>query len=172
MRKRETTAEERALFRAVLAGRVSLRSSKKGGEGDTKLGAAVANKRSEVPGGINGSTRDKLIRGALRPDARIDLHGLTETAAHRAMSAFLVSAINRGARLVLVITGKGARKIDPYAPFDMELEMRERGVLKAMVPRWLGEPPLAGLIAEVRPAHIRHGGAGALYVYLRKRPAG
>jgi DNA-nicking Smr family endonuclease len=41
-------------------------------------------------------------------------------------------------------------------------------VLKQMVPRWLNEPELSALIASVRPAHVRHGGDGALYVYLRK----
>jgi DNA-nicking Smr family endonuclease len=110
-----------------------------------------------------------LRKGALEPDRRIDLHGLTEAAAHRALLSFLRGAQRNGDKLALVITGKGARKPDPYEPFDLELESRARGVLKAMVPRWFREPEFATLIADYRSAHIRHGGGGALYVYLKKK---
>ena len=65
---------------------------------------------------------------------------------------------------MLVITGKGNPKNDDTAPWMMS----PHGVLKQMVPRWLNEPELAALIASVSPAHVRHGGDGALYVYLRK----
>ena len=104
----------------------------------------------------------------LEPEARLDLHGMTEAAAHTALNAFLRNASARGHRLVIVVTGKGRNAQDPYAPFDLELNMRKRGVLKTIVPRWLKEPELAGLVVDVRTAHRRHGGAGALYVYLRK----
>ena len=73
----------------------------------------------------------------------------------------------RRCKLALVVTGKGAR-VAPDAPFDMELNYRSRGILKAVVPRWLREPTFAGIVAGTRPAHNRHGGEGALYVYLRK----
>jgi len=66
------------------------------------------------------------------------------------------------------VTGKGLKPSAPDEPFDLELDRRARGVLRAMVPRWLEEPDLAGFVADVRSAHRRHGGAGALYVYLRK----
>jgi DNA-nicking Smr family endonuclease len=170
MKRRETTTEERALFRAAVAGKIALGNPAKAGK--NKIAKPVLPRKGKTEGhsGINGATRERLARGALRPDAKLDLHGLTEAAAHRALTAFLIAAANRGVHLALVVTGKGARQIDPYAPFDMELAMHERGVLKAMVPRWLYEPPLAGLIAEVSQAHIRHGGAGAFYVYLRKKP--
>ena len=95
---------------------------------------------------------------------KLDLHGLTENAAHRALCSFLQTAHKRGDRLVRVVTGKGARA--PDEPFD--LKPRSRGVLKTMVPRWLGEPQFMRLIADTRYAHRRHGGDGALYVYLRK----
>lgn len=104
----------------------------------------------------------------MEPDARLDLHGFTEAAAHGALITFLRSAQMRGHRLALVVTGKGTRKSDPYAPFDLELDARSRGVLKTAVPRWLKEPALAGIVADMREAHRKHGGAGALYVYLRK----
>jgi len=120
-------------------------------------------------GGLDGNTQDRLRAGKLEPEARIDLHGMTETAAHRALLGFLRNAHRMQARLVLVITGKGAKAVDPHAPFDMEQEGRARGVLKQAVPRWLQEPAFAGLIADTRASHTRHGGGGALYIYLRKK---
>jgi len=120
---------------------------------------------SSGPSGVNGATEDRLRRGMMEPDARIDLHGLTQAAAHRTLFAWLTAAHARGHRLVLVITGKGNAKNDENAPWMMS----KHGVLKQMVPRWLNERAFAGLIAHIRPAHARHGGDGALYVYLRKR---
>lgn len=120
-------------------------------------------------GGLDGNTADRLRKGAMEPDARIDLHGKTEDAAHRVLLNFLKGAQRGGARLVLVITGKGARVAAADEPFDMEQDRRARGVLKSMVPRWFSEPSFAALIADSRSAHRRHGGAGAMYVYLKKR---
>lgn len=117
--------------------------------------------------GLDGRTAERLRRGMLEPEARLDLHGLTEETAHRALMIFLRSAAARGLRLVIVVTGKG-KPSAPDEPFDMELNQRTRGVLKTMTPRWLAEPELARFVADVRTAHRRHGGAGALYVYLRK----
>ena len=119
---------------------------------------------AKTPSGVNGSTQDRLKRGLLEPDSRIDLHGMTERSAHRALFAFLAGAHGRGHRLVLVVTGKGNPRKDEAASWMQS----PHGVLKQMVPRWLGEPELARLIASVSTAHVRHGGAGALYVYLRK----
>lgn len=119
--------------------------------------------------GLDGRTAERLRRGALEPEARLDLHGFTEAAAHYTLLVFLRTAHARGLRLVLVVTGKGAKPAADDRPFDLELNARTRGVLKTMTPRWLKEPALAPLIADIRPAHRSHGGAGALYVYLRKR---
>ena len=94
----------------------------------------------------------------------MDLHGKTEGAAHRVLSSYLRGASARGHRLVLVVTGKGNPRKEESASWMQS----PHGILKQMVPRWLNEPDLAPLIASVRPAHVRHGGDGALYVYLRK----
>lgn len=118
------------------------------------------------PAGVNGATQDRLRRGLLEPEARIDLHGMTQGAAHRTLFTWLHAAHGRGHRLVLVVTGKGNPKNDENAPWMTSAH----GVLKQMAPRWLNEPGLAALIAQVSPAHVKHGGDGALYVYLRKRP--
>jgi DNA-nicking Smr family endonuclease len=125
-------------------------------------------RKANSGGGLDGNTADRLRKGTLEPDARIDLHGRTEEAAHRALLGFLRSVQRSGARLVLVITGKGARQRGSDEPFDMDEARRSRGVLKSAVPRWLAEPAFAALIADSRSAHRKHGGAGALYVYLKK----
>ena len=126
--------------------------------------APKAKGRVSGPSGINGATQDRPKRGTLEPDAKIDLHGMTEVVAHRALSSFLKGARQRGNRLILVVTGKGNPRKEESASWMMS----PHGVLKQMVPRWLNEPELAALIASVRTAHVRHGGDGALYVYLRK----
>ncbi|HVY03074.1 MAG TPA: Smr/MutS family protein [Caulobacterales bacterium] len=165
MRKRQTTEEERALFADAFREARPHRASSKPAPATRPQPAAAAGRRSG--GGLDGNTALRLRRGEIEPERRIDLHGMTEDAAHGALLAFLKGAQRGGARLVLVITGKGARQADPHAPFAMDFGVR--GVLKTMVPRWLAEPAFESLIADHRTAHRRHGGAGALYVYLRKR---
>ena len=169
-RRREASAEERALFEAALKDAAPL---KKPAKVKPKPGIAKAKPerrgfRAPVERGLDGNTAERLRRGALEPEARLDLHGMTEAVAHRALVTFIRSAFARGLRLVLVVTGKGLKAPAPDAPFDLELDMRTRGVLKTMTPRWLADPELSGFVADVRAAHRRHGGAGALYVYLRK----
>jgi DNA-nicking Smr family endonuclease len=116
------------------------------------------------PTGVNGATEDRLRRGLLEPDAKLDLHGMTEAAAYRALSRFLAGAQQCGNRLILVVTGKGNPRKEESASWMVS----PHGVLKQMVPRWLKEPELAPMIASTKAAHVRHGGDGALYVYLRK----
>lgn len=105
---------------------------------------------------------DKLRRGRLDPEARIDLHGMTLAVAQPALTRFVLQAQGAGKRLVLVITGKG-REGGPDAPLPVR-----PGALRHNVPHWLHMPPLNGVVLQVRPAHRRHGGDGAYYVYLRK----
>lgn len=105
--------------------------------------------------------RARVVRGKEAIDARLDLHGLTQSQAHAALMHFLRSASARGDRLVLVITGKGQR-----AHGD-----RERGVLRRQVPHWLRLPEFRTFVVGFEEAHINHGGEGAIYVRLR-RPRG
>jgi len=159
-RKRAVSAEERALFEQAFKEAVPLAPIKP----PAKPPAPV---RSRGGSGVNGSTAERLRRGEIEPEARLDLHGMTEKSAHRALATFLRGAWSRGLRLVIVVTGKGARAAAPDAPFEMG--DGSRGILKTMAPRWLAEPELAGFVADVLPAHRSHGGQGALYVYLRKK---
>ena len=160
MSRRSTSEEERKLFEQNFREALPLQTAQ-------PKRASKAKAVARAPSGVNGATQDKLRRGLMEPDARIDLHGMTQTAAHRTLFTWLAAAHSRGYRLVLVVTGKGNPKNDENAPWMMSAH----GVLKQMVPRWLNEPELAALIASVQPAHVKHGGGGALYVYLRKARA-
>lgn len=178
MNRRDLKAEERTLFEAAMKDAVPVKKpAAKPKPGSAKAKSRIAPAREAdraVPPdgsksrGLDGNTIERLRRGALEPEARLDLHGLTEAAAHRALAGFLHDAAARGQRLVLVVTGKGGKQAAADAPFDLGRGASGRGVLKTMTPRWLAEPELAGYVADVRTTHRRHGGEGALYVYLRK----
>jgi DNA-nicking Smr family endonuclease len=105
----------------------------------------------------------KMTRGKLLPEARIDLHGMTLAEAHPDLIRFILNAQSDGLRLVLVITGKGKRG-DDTGPIPQRM-----GVLRHQVPIWLRQAPLGPTILQVAEAHLRHGGSGAYYVYLRRR---
>lgn len=106
---------------------------------------------------IGRRERSHLSRGRKEIDARLDLHGMTQTRAHRALFGFLQRAHHDGLTFVLVITGKG--KIGSET---------ERGVLRRQVPQWLGLPEFRSLVVGFEEAHIGHGGEGALYVRVRR----
>ena len=98
--------------------------------------------------------KQRLARGTESLDDRIDLHGKTQSEAHAALISFLRKAQSHGAKFVLVITGKGG------------------GVLKRQVPQWLKLPEFRGYVLGFEDAHLGHGGAGALYVRIRRGKAG
>lgn len=106
---------------------------------------------------------EKMRRGRMTPDARLDLHGMTAHRAHAALNGFIASAHAAGHRLVLVITGKG-RPTD-----DIMLGEDGPGVLRRSVPHWLKMAPNGSRVLQVSQAHRRHGGEGAYYVYLARR---
>lgn len=101
--------------------------------------------------------RQRLARGHSAIDARLDLHGMTQSEAHAALARFLGSAQASGARFVLVITGTGARG-----------SSGERGVLRRQVPLWLHLPEFRSYVVGFETAHTGHGGEGALYIRLRR----
>jgi DNA-nicking Smr family endonuclease len=103
--------------------------------------------------------RQRLARGTQAIEARIDLHGMTQSEAHTRLLHFVRNARSGGATVALVITGKGARAADPLA---------ERGVLYRQVPLWLKQPDFREHIVGFERAHATHGGEGALYVRLRR----
>ena len=110
---------------------------------------------------LDGGWDKRIAKGALEPDFTIDLHGETLASAHVHLNRSLGSAIRAEARVVLLITGKAARENPRMPPTS-------RGVIRASVKDWLAASSHAGHIAAIRGAHPRHGGAGALYVILRR----
>ena len=107
--------------------------------------------------GLDKRTQMRLRRGQLVIEARLDLHGMTQSEAHGRMRRFLEASRDSGYRTVLVITGKGLRR-------DGQI-----GILRSAVPRWLNEPPLRDWIKAFDHATPRDGGEGALYILLRRR---
>ncbi|MCO5090495.1 Smr/MutS family protein [Bosea sp. (in: a-proteobacteria)] len=125
------------------------------------IAAAVPVKAQAPPlAPLERRLRTQLRRGRQDVDAAIDLHGLRQDEAHLALDAFLRREQRRGCRIALVVTGKGG--VAPALFGD------ERGVLRRMVPHWLRLPELRPLVLGFEEAELRHGGAGALYVRLRR----
>lgn len=101
--------------------------------------------------GVDRRTADRLKRGKLPIEARLDLHGHSRESAHQALYSFIHAAHSAERRCVLVVTGKG------------------KGILQEAVPRWLNDPSLRPMVLSVQYAQQRDGGTGALYVLLRRR---
>jgi DNA-nicking Smr family endonuclease len=111
---------------------------------------------------MDAKAHARMTRGKLAPEARIDLHGLTLAEAHPDLIRFILNAHSAGCRLVLVITGKGKQKPD-HGPIPQRM-----GILRHQVPLWLRQMPLGPAVLQITEAHMKHGGSGAFYVYLRR----
>jgi DNA-nicking Smr family endonuclease len=111
---------------------------------------------------IERRLKRELARGRGAIDAALDLHGLTQPEAHHALRGFLRHSQARGARLVIVVTGKGGPLDEPggWPP--------GRGVLRRLTPHWLRESDLRSVVLGFEEAGRAHGGSGALYVRLRR----
>jgi DNA-nicking Smr family endonuclease len=123
---------------------------------------------SKVPASqkpIEPNLKRRVMRGHEPIDATLDLHGMTQIPAQAALEDFVQRHAVRGARTLLVITGKGIKKTG-------YLQLEQKGVLREMVPLWLNAPSLSPLVAGIEPAHQSHGGGGALYVRLKRRRQG
>lgn len=117
---------------------------------------ASAARRRPAPQHLDRLSRNRLSRGRLPVEARVDLHGLTQAEAHHLLLSFLHQARRDGLRHVLVITGKGASG-------------GSEGALRRAVPQWLATEPFRALVSAFDEAGRRHGGSGALYVRLRRQ---
>jgi DNA-nicking Smr family endonuclease len=123
----------------------------------------IAERIAAAPVAMDRKSFQRLKRGKLSPEAKLDLHGMTLDQAHGALIGFMLRAHGAGKRLVLVVTGKGKDR-DGGGPIPVR-----QGVLRHNVPHWLRAAPLGPLVLQVTEAHVRHGGGGAYYVYLRRR---
>jgi DNA-nicking Smr family endonuclease len=180
-RKRHLSEEERALWESVAKQAKPLRKKPLPAEapagGTREAATPAADKPVPAPkplkiapapkpeppplAPLGRRERSQLSRGRKEIEARLDLHGMTQARAHRALSSFLQRAHRDGFTFVLVITGKG-RTTGPES---------ERGILRRQVPQWLGLPEFRSLVVGFEEAHIGHGGEGALYVRIRRARA-
>lgn len=136
------------------------RAKKKPAAHDLK--PSITDRLFSAPVQMDKKSFGRMKRGKLKPEGKLDLHGMRVDAAHPALIRFILTAQASGKRLVLVVTGKGKHK-DDDGPIPTP-----RGVLRHQVPHWLELPPLAQAVLQVTPAHVSHGGVGAYYVYLRR----
>ncbi len=113
---------------------------------------------------IDRATARRFARGEREIDGTLDLHGMTQAAAHDRLVGFLLGAWAQGWRCVLVITGKGAPSPDTR-PWP---EPEQRGILRRALPQWVNESPLRGKILGITSAKPQHGGAGAFYLLIRR----
>jgi len=125
--------------------------------------ASLPVRLQQAPLQMDAGAYGKLKRGKLAPEGRIDLHGMTLSEAYPALIDFIAASFAANRRLVLVITGKGKVR-DDFDPVPARF-----GVLRHQVPQWLALPPIGLMVMQVIPAHLKHGGHGAYYVYLRRR---
>lgn len=113
---------------------------------------------------VDPAIHKKVRRGRIDIDGTIDLHGMTQNEAREVLFRYITTRAARGARTILVITGKGLKTDNDYIA-----AMSERGILRTMLPIWLSEPGLAPLISGWSIAARGHGGEGAYYVRLRRQ---
>lgn len=167
--------DERALWKGVTRGIEPLRRASAAEDGDDgpAAEAAAAPAAPVLPPArppklktpppltpLGHRMKQRVARGKEAIDGRLDLHGYTQAQAHSTLLHFLHAAQARGAKLVVVVTGKGgARRSDGEG---------ESGVLKRQVPLWLKLPEFRALVVGFENAHRTHGGEGALYVRVRR----
>jgi DNA-nicking Smr family endonuclease len=179
-RRRDLSDEERDLWTGVARSVTPLRrpgraAARSEGVGKPVAEKAYAPKPSRVPqlpqpakppalAPLGRRLKQRVARGRDPIDARIDLHGYTQKQAHAALFRFLQRAQADGARIVLVVTGKGSGR-------GQRNLGSEPGVLKRQVPMWLSLPEFRSFIVGFEDAHVGHGGEGALYVRLRRPSA-
>ena len=119
----------------------------------------VASRSSQLPA-LDPPLRKRLKRGHAEIEGRLDLHGMRQEQAHQTLRHFIIGAQARGARVVMVVTGKGG---------GITMDDHERGILRRMTPLWLQAADLRPLIIGIEAAARHHGGEGALYIHLRRR---
>jgi DNA-nicking Smr family endonuclease len=163
-------APEPGLFEKLLAAGVGRGKGTKSllGPIPNRGSTAVSKPALTAANTLDGSWDKKLARGLISPDRAIDLHGHNLSNAYATLDGALEQAIRQGDRVVLLVTGKPPRPASerPHPP------QAYRGAIRASVSDWLAGSRHARAIAAVRAAHPRHGGAGALYIILRKPVAG
>ena len=169
-RQRRLSAAELALWQSVMAGAGALDDRRLQAQTVERSPAGPLQPRPRAVPRPYGRALDpqrpvdldrrswlRLKRGRVELERRLDLHGQTQAQAHQRLQAFIAAAATGGCRCVLIVTGKG---------------LGTGGTLRHMVPRWLNEEPNRARVVAFTPAQPRDGGAGALYVLLRRHRSG
>lgn len=130
---------------------------------------AQANRVAVDAATLDGGWDRKVRTGRMDPDVTVDLHGYTSVRAHALLVRCIEDAALSGARVLLVITGKGMRSTNGASRDRDGDDGQRHGVIRSSLRDWLHGPELRPFIAALRPAHPRHGGGGAWYVILRRR---
>lgn len=112
---------------------------------------------------VDHRTSQRLKRGQIPIEGRLDLHGKTQNEAYDALLDYIPHAYNQGKRCVLIITGKGSRQENSASS-----SQPKTGILKQKTPEWLSTSPLNAYVLRIETARQIHGGEGALYVLLRR----
>ncbi len=177
--------EDEALWRSAMQDVRPIKKEEPSSSEEPEAPAGPADREADVPpatptqppdeskapppaAGIDRRTEEKLRQGRFRIEGTLDLHGHSKIQAHDELARFIEAGYEAGRRCLLVITGKGGGvRQDAEHFFEPET-----GVLKRQVPQWLNEPPLAAKVIAFTPAQPKHGGDGALYVYLRRKKKG
>jgi DNA-nicking Smr family endonuclease len=162
-RRRQLSDDERALWKSFVRLIKPLRNSAESPEPPDKPSDQFSTKPPLAP--LGRRLKQRVARGREPIEARIDLHGMTQSEAHAALLRFLRRAQGNGAKTALVVTGKGSGKRSDSGARDAE---PERGVLRRQVPMWLALPEFRPFVVGFDDAHVGHGGQGALYVRLRR----
>ena len=118
-----------------------------------RIPAADVPNAKPLPQSLDVNQDKRVRRGRVDIEAKIDLHDMTQDKARPALHRAIMRASNRNKSCLLVVTGKG---------------LRGDGVLRRNFPIWIGEPTVRPLIASYAPAHLKHGGTGAWYVFLKR----
>ena len=129
----------------------------------TEKSNMAAPSQADHPAQIDRRTLEKLRKGQINIEAKLDLHGMRQTEAYDALSRFIAVSIQQKLRCVLIITGKGKSRVSTTSIIEPE-----KGVLKQKLPQWLEDTKFKKDVLTIMPAHIKHGGSGAFYVYLKK----
>ena len=156
---KKTAPGRNSVQTAKISGDLQLRRTPKADNAKDKAGhvTSPANLAMPVYAGIDRRSARKIQQGKMGLDARVDLHGLSQLQARHRLHSFIYRSVEMGLRTILVITGKGKAG---------------RGVLRENVPQWLSEPPLSEVIIAFGPSQPQDGGAGALYVRLKRAREG
>ena len=127
------------------------------------VGTSSSLRSGQTPG-VDRRTAERLRRGQLQIEARIDLHGMTEAQAHAAFDAFILASYRAERRVLLVITGKGKASDDA----ERRTDSRPTGIIRRALPGWINQSAIRPLVLAFTRAQPRDGGDGAVYILLKR----